>query len=62
MTEDQACSNALHSTTRAVAERGNSLLKNTFKALKHVTLCPWRIGAIVAAALIVLHREHDRTT
>ncbi|RYZ31967.1 MAG: transposase family protein [Propionibacteriaceae bacterium] len=62
LTDDEACVNALHSATRAVAERGNSLLKNTFKALKHVTLCPWRIGVIVAAALVVLHREHHRTT
>lgn len=62
LTDDEACLNALHSATRAVAERGNSLLKNSFKALKHVTLCPWRIGAITAAALVVLHREHHRTT
>jgi hypothetical protein len=25
-------------------------------------LCPWRIGAITAAALVLLHHEHDRTT
>ncbi|WUI15734.1 transposase family protein [Kineococcus sp. NBC_00420] len=62
LTDDEACVNALHSATRAVVERGNSLLKNTFKALKHVGLCPWRIGVIVAAALVVLHREHHRTT
>jgi hypothetical protein len=43
-------------------ERGNSLLKTTFKALRRVSLCPWRIGAITAAALVLLHREHDRTT
>jgi hypothetical protein len=27
-----------------------------------VSVCPWRIGAIVAAALVLLHHEHDRTT
>ena len=27
-----------------------------------VSLCPWRIGAITAAALVLLHHEHDRTT
>ena len=62
MTEDEACVNALRSATRAVAERGDSLLKNPFKALKHVTPCPWRTGVVVAAALVVLRHEHDRTT
>jgi hypothetical protein len=52
----------LHSATRALAERGNSLLKTTFKALRRVSLCPWRIGAITVAALVLLHTEHDRTT
>jgi hypothetical protein len=33
------------------------LLKTTFKALPRVSLCPWRIGAITAAAL-VLDLEH----
>ena len=33
-----------------------------FKALRRVSLCPWRIGAITAAALVLLHIEHDRTT
>jgi hypothetical protein len=62
LTAEQRTVNALHSATRAVAERGNSLLKTTFKGLRRVTLCPWRIGAITAAALVLLHREHDRTT
>ena len=44
------------------AERGNSLLKTTFEALRRVSLCPWRIGAMTAAALVFLHREHGRTT
>jgi hypothetical protein len=34
----------------------------TFKALRNVSLNPWRIGKIVAAALAILHIEHDRTT
>jgi hypothetical protein len=51
-----------HPATRAVAEHGSSLLKTTFKALRRVSLCPWRIGAITAAALVLLHHEHDRTT
>jgi hypothetical protein len=34
----------------------------TFKALRNISLCPWRIGKIVAAALVLLHTDHDRTT
>jgi hypothetical protein len=62
LTVEQRTINALHSATRALAERGNSLLKTTFTGLRRVTLCPWRIGAITAAALVLLHHEHDRTT
>ncbi len=62
LTEDERTINALHAATRALAERGNSLLKTTFKALRRVTVCPWRIGAITAAALVLLHHEHGRTT
>jgi hypothetical protein len=62
LTDDQRTVNLLHAATRAPAERGNSLLKTTFKALRRVSLCPWRIGAITAAALVLLHRELDRTT
>ncbi|MFV2083227.1 transposase family protein [Micromonospora sp. LOL_021] len=54
--------NQAHNRLRAVGERGNSLLKTTFKALRNVSLNPWRISQIVAAALVVLHIEHDRTT
>jgi DNA-binding CsgD family transcriptional regulator len=54
--------NTAHNAVRAVAERGNSLLKTTFKALRHVSLDPWRIGKIVAAALVLLHTDHTRTT
>jgi hypothetical protein len=62
LTADQRTVNLLHAATRAPAERGNSLLKTTFKALRRVSLCPWRIGAITAAALVLLHLEHDHTT
>jgi hypothetical protein len=50
------------SDLRATGERGNSLLKMTFKALRNVSLDPWRIGKIVAAALVILHFDHARTT
>jgi hypothetical protein len=62
LTADQRTVNLLHAATRAPAERGNSLLKTTFKALRRVSLCPWRIDAITAAALALLHHEHGRTT
>ncbi|TWF77490.1 DDE superfamily endonuclease [Pseudonocardia hierapolitana] len=61
LTATQRAINALHSAPRAVAERGNSLLKTTFKALRRVSPCSWRIGAITAAALVLLH-QHGRTT
>ncbi|MEU2614897.1 transposase family protein [Micromonospora sp. NPDC007271] len=54
--------NKAHNSLRAIGERGNSLLKTTFKALRNISLDPWRIGKIVAAALILLHTEHDHTT
>ena len=59
---DQRTVNLLHAATRGPAERGNSLLKTTFKALRRVSLCPWRIGAITAAAVVLLHHQHGRTT
>lgn len=62
LTDIQQQFNRAHNRLRAIGERGNSLLKMTFKALRNVSLCPWRIGAIVAAALVILHIEHGRTT
>ncbi|MDE1675477.1 IS5/IS1182 family transposase, partial [Nocardia gipuzkoensis] len=57
----QKTANKVHNSKRAIGERGNSLLKTTCKALRRVSLCPWRIGALVAAALVLLHVEHRRT-
>ncbi len=51
----------MHAATRAPAQRGNSPLKNTFKVLRRVSLCPVRIGAITAA-LVLLHHKHGRAT
>lgn len=62
LTDTQRAANRAHNAVRAVGERGNALLKTTFKALRRVSLCPWRIGTIVAAALVLLHLEHNRTT
>jgi hypothetical protein len=47
---------------RAIGERANALLKMTFRALRNVSLDPWRIGKIVTAALVLLHIDHVRTT
>jgi hypothetical protein len=54
---DHQTRNKLISALRAPAERANALLKRTFKALERITLCPWRIGAITAAALVLLHLQ-----
>jgi hypothetical protein len=31
-----------------------------YKALRRVSLCPWRIGDITAAALLLFHHEKGR--
>ncbi|MEU0481181.1 hypothetical protein ABZ260_18585 [Streptosporangium sp. NPDC006013] len=46
---------------RGVGERANALLTVTFKALRRVSLDPWRIGKIVQAALVLLNHEHNWT-
>lgn len=53
--------NALIRGIHAPSERANSLLKTTFKAMRRVSLDPWRIGAIAKAALVLLHLEHRRS-
>ena len=45
--------NQLLTRLRAEDERGIALLKTRWKALRHVRLCPQRIGAIAAAALVL---------
>jgi hypothetical protein len=62
LSDTQKTYNKVHNGIRAIGERGNSLLKTTFKALRNVSLCPWAIGRIVAAALVLLHIDHNRTT
>jgi hypothetical protein len=47
---------------RALAEKANADLKTRFKALRHVSLSPQRIGDITAAALAIFHFEKGRTT
>lgn len=40
LSEDQKTTNLIHAHLRSQAERANSLLKTTFKALRRVSLCP----------------------
>jgi len=40
LTDVQQTHNKAHNGIRAIGERGNSLLKTTFKALRNVSLCP----------------------
>jgi hypothetical protein len=60
LTEAQTTYNKVIRGVHGIGERANSLLKTTFKALRRISLCPWRIGAITKAALVLLHLEHDR--
>src|ERR687884_846 len=46
------CRNRLLTGLRAEAERGIAVLKTRWKALDRIRLCPRRIGAIAAAALV----------
>jgi len=49
---DNRCYNFLITALRAPTERGNALL-GRWRALDRVTLCPQRISAIAAAALVL---------
>ena len=51
--------NLLHSRWRCRGERAAALLKTRWSALRRVTLCPKRIGAIIQAALVLTHHEHQ---
>ena len=62
LTVDQQTYNAVHGALRCLGERANSLLKTTYKALRRYRGCLWRLGGIVAAALVLLHHENNRTT
>jgi hypothetical protein len=62
LTVDQQTYNTLHGGLRCLGERANSLLKTTYKALRRYRGCPWRLGTIVAAALVGLHHDNHRTT
>jgi hypothetical protein len=50
---DTATRNDLLNALRAIAERGNAILKLRWPALQRIHLCPRRIGDITAAALVL---------
>jgi hypothetical protein len=50
--------NLLQSRARALGERAMALLKTRWRALHRISLCPYRIDAIVQAALVLTHHEH----
>ena len=54
---DNLTRNQLIGCLRAQGERGIALLKTRWKALNRIRLCPQRIGAIVAAALVLSTAE-----
>jgi hypothetical protein len=60
LTDDQKTFNKLQRGTRGQGERAHALLIMRFKALRRVSLCPWRIGTIANAALVLLNHENDR--
>jgi hypothetical protein len=51
------CRNQLLTRMRAEGERGIALVKPRWKAPHRIRLCPQRIGAIVAAALVLTRAE-----
>jgi hypothetical protein len=51
LTDEQKTYNKAHNGKRAIGERGNSLLKTTFKALRNMSFPPDRGGLLYAARL-----------
>lgn len=56
---DNRTYNRLQRALRAPAERANALIKD-YRALRHVTLSPHRIGAITAAAQVIATTRRGR--
>ncbi len=51
--------NLLHRRLRCRGKRAAAILKTRWSALRRVSLCPKRIGAIVQAALVLTQHEHQ---
>ncbi|WP_018253268.1 hypothetical protein [Salinispora mooreana] len=30
--------------------------------VRNISLCPWKVGDVVAAALVILHTDHQQAT
>ena len=56
---DMRCYNQLLTALRAPTERAHALL-GYWRALNRITVCPWRIGTIVAAALVLTSMTRGR--
>lgn len=50
---DNTSSNMLLTALRALGERANAELKQRWKCLRRIRLCPSRIGDIVAAGIVL---------
>ncbi len=57
---DNRTYNALLRGLRCLGERGFALLTGRWRALRHFTTSPRKIGDIVKAALVLTHFEHGR--
>lgn len=57
---DTRTRNGLLRGLRCLGERGFALLTGRWRALRHFTASPERIGDIVKAALVLTHIEHGR--
>lgn len=57
LTLDTHTGNAL---LRCLTERGFALLTGRWRALRHFTASPERVGNVVKAALVLAHFEHGR--
>jgi hypothetical protein len=57
---DTRAYNALLRGLRCLGERGFALLTRRWRALRHITVSPRRVGDIVKAALVLTHFEHSR--
>lgn len=57
---DNRTYNALLRGLRCLGERAFALLVGRWRALRHITTSPRKIGTIVKAALVLTHFEHGR--
>jgi hypothetical protein len=59
---DNRTYNTLLRGLRRLGERGFALLTRRWRALRHITTSPRKIGNITKAALVLTHFEHGRLT